>query len=92
MWVLIIIFVILAMVYFAVTIPVIVLVAVGATIHYFATIKWDNEIEKRNGLISLALLVGVILVIVGVYASYGWAGIIVGILIILVIAGLFAGG
>ena len=89
--ILIILFVILAMVYFAVAIPVIVLVAVGATIYYFATIKWDDEIEKRNGLISLVLLVGVILAIGVVYASYGWAGIIVGVLIILVIAGLFAG-
>lgn len=87
---LIIVLVMLAMVYFAAAIPVIVVVAVGATIYYFATIKWDDKIEKRNAQISLALLVGVILVIAGVYASYGWVGIIVGVLIILVIAGLFA--
>lgn len=82
---------ILVVAYFAVMIPLLVLVAVGFTIYYLATIKWDNPIEKRNGLISVAILIGVILVIVDVYASYGWAGIFVGAFVILMIVGLFSG-
>ena len=61
------------------------LVAIGATVYYFLKLDWEKE--RTNGLISLALLIVVNLILVGVYTKFGLAGVAVGIFLILVFVG-----
>lgn len=55
----------------AVYTPLLAIAAVGvviATVHYFVTLDWEDENERKNGQISLAWVAAIIIAIIVVMA------------------------
>jgi len=75
-----------SMVWFAVAIPLILLVAVGATINYFVRINWDDERERRDGKISLAVVSVLVVIIAIVAVTEGWVAAAVVLFLIVCVA------
>jgi hypothetical protein len=75
-----------SMAWFAVAIPLILLLAVGATINYFVRINWDDERERRHGKISLAVVSVLVVIIAVVAVNEGWVAAAVVLFLIVCLA------